>query len=297
MTGRRIAWLLGGLLGAASIAAALSYYFFQSTTTLRIDDRLHVVLGGGGNSSILLGDEGVLLVDTKFLRPGRRLAGIVAQLTDQPVRAIINTHYHRDHTHGNPHYPDAARVIAQRRTRAHLIELDKRFWQVEPAWSALPQELVDDTLELVWGDETVRVLHLGRGHTDGDVVVHFVHRRLLQTGDLFVHGVLPRVDLKGGGSARAWLVTLDHLLQIDGVDTYLPGHGPPATRADVVRFRSYLESLVRQVEQLVAGGKDLNDVQAAIDLHDFDDLRGIPFFISRAGNVAAVYEEITGRRK
>jgi len=296
MTVRRLALLLGGIVGLILLGVGAAYYQYQRTETLRLDDRFHVVLGGGGNSSILTSDDGVLLVDTKFLRPGRRLAEIVAGLTDQPVRAIINTHYHRDHTHGNPNHPGAARVIAQRRTRAHLIQLDKRFWQVEPAWSALPEELVDESLELGWGDETVRVLHLGRGHTDGDVVVHFVRRRLLQTGDLFVHGVLPRVDLKGGGSAREWLATLDRLLAISDVDTYLPGHGGLATRTDVARFRSYLESLVRQVETQVANGKNLHEAQAAIDLHEYDDLRGLPFVTSKSSNIAAVFEEITGRK-
>lgn len=291
---RRVGAIVAVALLAALAVASFAYYQFQRTETKRLDDRLYVVLGGGGNSSILLSEAGALVVDTKFLRPGWRLASIVRSLTDKPVQVIINTHYHRDHTHGNPNYPIGTRVIAQRRTRAHLIALDKRFWEVEPAWSLLPQELVDDATELEWGDEKIRVSYLGRGHTDGDVVVHFTKRRLLQTGDLFVHGMYPRVDLKGGGSAREWLGTLDKILAIEGVDKYIPGHGELAERKDVERLRAYLGSLVEQVEKHAAAGKSLREIQGLVDLKAYDDFRGLLFFTSRSKNVASVYEEISG---
>ncbi len=294
---RRVGAIAAVVLLVVLALAGFAYYRFQHTETKRIDDRFYVVLGGGGNSSILLSDAGALVVDTKFLRPGWRLAAIVQSLSDKPVKVIINTHYHQDHTHGNPNYPIGTRVIAQRRTRAHLIALDKRFWEVEPAWSLLPQELVDDSTELEWGDERIRVSHLGRGHTDGDVVVHFTKRRLLQTGDLFVNGMYPRVDLKGGGSAREWLGTLDKILAIEGVDKYIPGHGEIAERQEVERFRAYLGSLVEQVEKLAAAGKSLREIQGLVDLKAYDDFRGLPFFTSRSKNVASVYEEITGKNR
>jgi len=294
---RRLAVAAAALAVLAVVATAIAYYQFQRTEIQRLDERFHVMLGGGGNSSILMADDGVLLVDTKFLRPGWRLASTVQSLTGKPVKAIINTHYHRDHTHGNLNYPVGTKVIAQRRTREHLIRLDKRFWEVEPAWSLLPQELIDDASELDWGDEHLRVLYLGRGHTDGDVVVHFTKRRLLQTGDLFVNGLYPRIDLKGGGSARAWLDTLDKILAVDGVDRYIPGHGAVAQRTEVERFRSYLQSLVEQVDQLTAAGKSLAEIDDLVDLHDFDDLRGVPFLTSRSANIASVYEEITGKKR
>lgn len=290
-TRRRIMVVVAALAVGALGTAAFAYYQFQETHTERLDDHFYAVWGGGGNSTILLAEPGALVVDTKFLRPGWRLASTVQSLTDKPVKVIINTHYHRDHTHGNSNYEPGTQVIAQRRTRAHLIELDKRFWEVEPAWSLLPHDLVDDAKEIVWGDETIRILHLGRGHTDGDVVVHFVKRRLLQTGDLFVNGVYPRIDHKGGGSAREWIITLDRILALEGVERYIPGHGPMAERSHVERFRGYLQSLVEQVEASAKDGGSLKEVEARIDLSVYDDWRGIPFFTSRAKNIASVYEE------
>jgi cyclase len=291
-----VRWIL--IAGGAVVLAAVGlvgyrFYRFQHTETVRIDDRFYVVLGGGGNSAVLIGDDGVLVVDTKLWRPGRRLARIVASITAKPVSVIINTHYHSDHTHGNPNYPRGIEVIAQRRTRRHLIELDRGFWEVEPAWSSLPQDLLDDEKQLQFGDETVRIIHPGRGHTDGDVVVYFTRRRIMHTGDLFVRDMYPFIDLRAGGTGREWPATLDRVLALGDVQQYIPGHGPLSTRADVVRFHRYLRTLVSQVEAMAGRGMSLADIQAAIDLHDYDDFRGVPFLTSRARNVEWVYQELT----
>jgi len=292
---RRI--LFGGaalVLIAAGFVGFQVFRFFQ-TETVKIDERFYVVLGGGGNSAVLIADDGVLVVDTKFYRPGRQLPEIIKSITDKPVKVIINTHYHSDHTHGNPNYQPGTDVIAQRRTREHLIKLDKDFWEAEPAWSMLPADLLDDEKTLQFGDETIRIFHPGRGHTDGDVVVYFSKRRILHTGDLFLHAMYPFIDLKGGGSGRAWPATLDAVLAIGDVTQYIPGHGPLAARADVVRFQSYLRSVVSQASALVAQGKSLAEIQRSVDLHAYDDFHGRPFFTSRAKNIEWVYQELTAK--
>jgi cyclase len=292
---RRILIAVG--IVALGAAAVVGYQFFRflRTGTVKIDDRFYVVLGGGGNTAVLIGDDGVLVVDTKFWSAGRRLPEIIKAITDKPVKVIINTHYHSDHTHGNPQYAPGTDVIAQRRTREHLLALDKDFWEVEPAWSLLPADLLDDERTLQFGDETVRIVHPGRGHTDGDVVVYFTKRRILHTGDLFIHDMYPFIDLRGGGSGRAWPATLDRVLTLGEVSQYIPGHGPLSTRADVLRFQGYLRSLLAQVEPLAARGASLDAVQAAVDLHEYDDFTGMPFFTSRAKNIEWVYRELTAK--
>ena len=279
----------GGLVG-------FRFYRFLHTETIRLDDRFYVVLGGGGNTAVLVADDGGLVVDTKFWRPGRQLPGIISAITDKPVKVIINTHYHADHTHGNPNYAPGTRVIAQRHTREHLLKLDKDFWEVEPAWSVLPGDLVDEEKELQFGDETIRIIHPGRGHTDGDVVVYFGKRRILATGDLFVNGRYPRIDLPGGGSGREWPATLDKVLAIGEVTQYIPGHGPLADRAALVRFQSYLRNLVTQVEERAAQGRSLAEIKHAVDLHEYDDFVSMPFLSSRDRNIEWVYEEVTAKK-
>jgi cyclase len=286
---------LGVIILLVAGYVGVKIYRFLQIQTIKIDDHFYVMLGGGGNTAVLIADDGVLIVDSKFSSAGRRLPALIKSITDKPVKVIINTHYHSDHTHGNPNYPHGTDVIAQRRTRQHLIELDKSFWESEPAWSMLPKDLVDDERELHFGDETIRIFHPGRGHTDGDVIVYFRKRQIVQTGDLFLHDMYPFIDLPGGGSAREWPATLDRVLAIADVAQYIPGHGPLSTRADVERFQGYLRSLLSQVQALVASGKSLSEIQSAVDLHSYDDFTGIPFFTSQAHDIRWVYEELTGK--
>jgi cyclase len=285
--------LIGFGLVVVVVLGRVGYQLYRllRSETVKIDDRFYVVLGGGGNTAVLIGDDGVLVVDPKFLYPGRKLAETITSITDKPVKVIINTHYHSDHTHGNANYPPGTDIIAQRRTRAHLLQLDGDFWQVEPAWSALPNDLVDDEKQFQFGDETVRVIYPGRGHTDGDLVVYFTKHHILHTGDFFLHDLYPFMDHRGGGSVRQWVTGLDTVLALRDVQQYIPGHGPLSTRADVERFQSYLRTLVSQVEERVGRGESLGEIQSGIDLHGYDDFRDIPFFTSRARNVRWVYEE------
>ena len=293
---RRI--LIGLAVAVAAAAGFVGYraYRFFHTETVKLDDRFYVVLGGGGNTAILIADDGVLVVDTKFLRPGHALAAQIKELTDKPVKVIINTHYHADHTHGNPNYARGTEVIAHRHTRQHLLTLDKDYWESEPNWSLLPGDLLDDERELHFGDETIRLLHPGRGHTDGDIVVHFTRRGIVHTGDLFLHDMYPLIDHAGGGNAHEWPASLDKVLALTDVHTYIPGHGALSTRQDVERFREYLGSLVAQVDAQVAAGQSLAQLTPRIDLHGFA-FQGIPFRTSQARNIALVYEETTGKKK
>ncbi|MBP1687505.1 MAG: fold metallo-hydrolase [Deltaproteobacteria bacterium] len=293
---RRILMGFGVLLLLVFGVVGVRFWRFLQTETVKIDDRFYVVTGGGGNTAVLIGDDGVLVVDPKFWSPGRRLPTIIRSLTAKPVTTIINTHYHADHTHGNANYPAGAEVIAHRRTRAHLLARDGGFWEVEPAWSSLPNAQLDDERQLQFGDESIRVIHPGRGHTDGDVVVYFSRRRVLHTGDLFVHGIYPVVDRRAGGTAREWVESLDRVLGLGDTERYIPGHGSLATRADVERFRDYLRDLVSQVERAVSHGASLAEVQRAVDLGAFADFQGLPFLNSQAQNVRWVYEELTHLR-
>ncbi len=291
---RRLFIGLGLTLAAVLAFAGYRFYRFLRIEPVKIDDRFYVVLGGGANSAVLIGDDGVLVVDPKFMSPGRSLAAFIRSVTDKPVTTIINTHYHSDHSHGNANYTPGIDVIAQRRTREHLLRLDGDFWQVEPAWSMLPNDPVDDEKQVAFGDETVRIIHPGRGHTDGDVIVYFSKRRVVHTGDFFLGGLYPFIDRRGGGTAREWVRSLDNVLELRDARQFIPGHGPISSRADVERFQNYLRTLVEQVDQQVRQGKALPDIEAGIDLHGYDDFRDLPFLTSRAKNVRWVYEELKG---
>jgi glyoxylase-like metal-dependent hydrolase (beta-lactamase superfamily II) len=250
--------------------------------------------GIGGNVGVLVTDEGVIVVDTMtFVRQGGKILERIRGLTDRRVMAILNTHYHLDHTHGNPAFLEGTKVIATGRTLQHLRELDADFWRDPPASKLLPNQTFDSTLEITIGGKTVRLLHLGRGHTDGDLVVLFVEDRVLHTGDLFFNGYYPNIDLEAGGTVREWPATIERVLALD-FDTVIPGHGPVSDREGFKRFQSFLASLWTQTKRVAERGGSLGDALGEVDLAPFG-LRPIWFapYLNRRFVIRRTWQEAT----
>src|SRR5262249_35977987 len=156
------------------------------------------------NVGVLLTSEGVVVVDTMtFVRQGDAIRREVRALTEQPVVAVLNTHYHLDHTHGNPAFPVGTKVVSTGKTLQHLHELDADWWKDSKTHDLLPNDTFDTgTKEMKLGGKTIRSYYFGRGHTDGDMVVLFVEDRVIHTGDLFSNGHYPNIDLAAGGSVK-----------------------------------------------------------------------------------------------
>ncbi len=222
---RRI--LIGLVAALIALAAVGGIYIYQRATWLdpvRVTDDVHMIHGLGGNVGVLGTERGTVIVDTMTFRmQGERIRQLAEELGGGPVQAVINTHYHLDHTHGNPAFPAGMRVIATERTLELLRELDGDYWQGAAA-ELLPNETFAADHELRVGGKTIRSYYLGRGHTDGDLVVLFVEDRVLHTGDLMFNGRYPNIDLEAGGSVREWSATLDRVLELD-CDAVIPGPG------------------------------------------------------------------------
>jgi glyoxylase-like metal-dependent hydrolase (beta-lactamase superfamily II) len=248
--------------------------------------------GVGGNVGVLATDEGVVVVDTMtFVRQGEAILARIGRLTDQRVMAVLNTHYHLDHTHGNPAFMPGTKVIATVKTLEHLKTRDADFWKDEPARRLLPNLVFDAQQELSIGGKTVRMVHPGRGHTDGDLVALFVEDRVLHTGDLFSNGVYPNIDLEAGGTVRDWPATLDRVLALD-FDAVIPGHGPISDRAGLVRFRDFMTSLGTQAKAVADRHGSVDEALRVVDLERFA-LRRLWFapYLSRSFVIRRAWEE------
>jgi glyoxylase-like metal-dependent hydrolase (beta-lactamase superfamily II) len=216
-----------------------------------------------------------------------------------PVQAVINTHYHLDHTHGNPGFAPGTTVVSTARTKEHLLQRDAAYWEGAAA-ETLPSVTFADTHDLAVGGKTVRSLHLGRGHTDGDLVVLFVEDRVLHTGDLFFNARYPNIDLEAGGSVRSWGDTLARVLELD-FDKVIPGHGPQTDRAGLERFRRFVVELAQLAQDAAAKGEGLEAFQRGAPLRadeGFEAMR-IPFVLNldRAFVLRRAWEEATGAVK
>jgi cyclase len=293
----RVAVVLAVLLAVGAIYA---YQSVQALRSERITDDVHVLFGLGGNVGVLRTDRGSVIVDTMTFRmQGEEIRKLAEELTGREVEVIVNTHYHFDHTHGNPAFPAGTRVVATKRTRELLDAFDADSWQGDAA-STAPNETFDGaSYEIALGGKTVRVLHPGRGHTSGDLVALFVEDRVLHMGDLFVNAMYPNIDLEAGGSVHEWIATLDRVLALDGYDVVIPGHGELSDREGIRRFQAFLKDVWAHAEVAAVEKKSLAEtLQGAGSLTSdagFSPL-GIPgmFRLDRTSVVTRAWQEATG---
>jgi len=241
-----------------------------------VEQGLYVISGEGGNVAALVTDDGVVLVDNMFHRSHDAILAQVASVTDQPITHVLNTHQHDDHAGGNFRLLPIADVIAHANVRKNLTNIRQPYYEDTPGTPiGLPEIVFDDELALFAGGQEIRALYLGRGHTNGDVIVQFPALGVIHTGDLFLSARAPRpadrppgvniyVDYAQGGSFLEWTATLDRVLALD-FDTIIPGHGPVTTRDELIRFRADLEAMRDRIAGLIAMGASKDQVVAVFE--------------------------------
>ncbi|MDH4041355.1 MAG: MBL fold metallo-hydrolase [Gammaproteobacteria bacterium] len=237
-------WQSGLLLLLGLVVAFCLYVFIQLRTieVEQLSDDLFVLRGLGGNTAVLRTDAGAVVVDTMMLpMQGERIRELAGELTGKEPALLINTHYHIDHTHGNPAFEPGTRVLSTERTLSHLKALDAEFWQGDAA-RLLPTETFTDRMTLNVGGKTLELIHPGAGHTDGDLVVLFKDEGVLHTGDLMFNHYYPNIDLEAGGSVQQWVGTLENLLRLD-FTRVIPGHGETSDRAGLRQFLAVIAQL------------------------------------------------------
>lgn len=246
--------------------------------TWTLDERLRVVLGGGGNSTVMVAGRDVTVTDVKFGPAARRLRhGLEVDLGHR-VRQVMLTHAHWDHAAGLTQFananavwvhPNARRALEREGVRAPFVDVHSqvRIWV---------------------GDEDVRLMHVGVGHTDGDLVAFLPKRRLLIAGDVLNNGFEPFGDPAYGGDIAQFRTTVQALLALD-FDTVIPGHGDVMPRAAVERRLAYLTSLEDAVQEALRAGWTEDVAAQRITLDDYDDLKPMFPLVTRAKNVRALY--------
>lgn len=233
-----------GIVFGIVIFAVAGFLFFQvrSLSVEQITDDVFVLYGMGGNVGVLKTDVGAVVVDSMtFQLQGEQIVEKAKSLTGMPVVLLINTHYHTDHTHGNPAFDSGTRVVATDRTLHHMLETDSDYFS-GPAKALLPNETFSQFKPIEIGNKTIHLYQTGRGHTDGDLVVLFVEDKVLHAGDLFFNKHYPNIDLEGGGSVQDWSDTLEPILALD-YDQIIAGHGPVAGKSDLQQFQRFMDQL------------------------------------------------------
>jgi glucose/arabinose dehydrogenase/glyoxylase-like metal-dependent hydrolase (beta-lactamase superfamily II) len=248
--------------------------------TTHVSGRVHMLAGWGGNLAALAAEDGVVLVDDQYAPMTPQIRQAVASLSSQPVRYVINTHWHGDHTGGNEALGEVGAVVlahegVRRRmsTEQFLSTFDRRVPPAPPG--ALPVVTFNASTTLHLGGETVRVIHVPRAHTDGDSIVHFVDSDVIHMGDNFFNGMYPFVDLDSGGTVHGMIAAVQQALGLCGSSTrIIPGHGPLADCADLEDFGEVLYKTTNRVRRLAQEGKSLKEIVDAAPTADFDAALG-----------------------
>ncbi len=275
------------VMGLCALLTGCGTGLFLHISPRSFDERLKLLLGGGSNVTVLLHGRGeALVVDTKFGNFSRRLRNDVELELGRKVRRIVLTHAHFDHAGGVKLFPEVAVVMVHPNARKRL--------EAEGVHAAFVE--VEREIRLVLDGDEVRVLSIGSGHTDGDLVALLPGRKLLIAGDLVNDGFEPYCDTKFGGDILALSRTLPELMTLD-FEQAVPGHGEVMTRAKVQLLADYVVALRTQVAQARAEGLSEDDVVRKVTLSEYTLKSFLAGTASREGNVRAMFRALAAEGK
>ena len=266
-----------------------------------VADGLWMLTGRGGNIGVSVGADGVFLIDDQYAPLTPRIRAQLALLSDQPVRFVLNTHWHGDHTGGNENLGKGGAVIVasegvRRRMEAGgFMEAFKR--EVPPApRDALPVITFDGQVTFHVNGQTIEAINLPPAHTDGDSVVIFKGANVVHLGDVYFNGLYPVIDWGSGGHIDGMIAAVDHVLPLlDDATKVIPGHGPLSNKAELVAYREMLATVAPRFKKAIKAGKTKEQVQAMKLTADFDAKWGKGYFTPDEWS-GVVYEGLVRQR-
>lgn len=252
--------------------------------TTAVADNIYMLSGGGGNIGVLVGDDGILLIDSMFAELEEKTTSAIAALKSGPIQYVLNTNWHYDHVRGNVFFAKSgATIVAHTTTRERMSsEQYHPFFDMKiPAYpkQSLPVITFVDSLTLHINREEVVAFHVPAAHSDADVAFYFRKANVLHTGDLFFSKGYPFIDYNHGGGIEGMIASADMLLaRVDEKTKIIPGHGPLSDRDDLERYQKMLMTLRDRIDKQIQEGKSLEEITASKPTSDFDEGRdmGMP---------------------
>lgn len=294
---RRLYPALAALLFTAAAFAQQDFSNVEVKAT-RVAGNVYMLTGAGGNIGVSVGDDGIVVIDDQYAPLAPKIEAALKTISDKPVKFIVNTHYHGDHTGGNEHFGKMAPIVAHENVRKRLASGVTRRGQTTPPApkGALPVLTFDDSVTIHLNGEEVRAVHMPHGHTDGDSVIWFTKSNVVHMGDDFFNGFYPFVDLENGGSVRGLIANLDKVLSMVSDDAkIIPGHGALSDKAGLRKFNDVLKATVGVVEKAMKSGKTLEQIQADKVLAEWDAAWG-QGFIKTDFWIETIHRELSGPR-
>ena len=268
-------------------------------TTIQLSDTVYMLMGRGGNVGISTGEDGLFIIDDQVEPVTAGLVKAIRKISNKPIRFVINTHYHADHTGGNEAIGSTGSVIIaheniRKRMTTEQVSIFLNKTTAPYAKIALPVVTFNDQMSLHLNGETMTAYYVANGHTDGDSIMHFPLSNVIHMGDMYFNGMYPYVDLDAGGSMQGLITAADLALSMaDDSTRIIPGHGPLAMTEDLKNYRDYLIKASTNVQELIDKDMNLKQIIAAKPTSEWDESLG-KVWISPAQFVTFIYNSLEG---
>ena len=285
------------LLSLATATAADDPFKDVEIKTTEVSDGIYMLTGQGGNIGLSAGPDGVFLIDDQFAPLSEKIKSAIAALSDQPVRFLLNTHWHPDHTGGNEIMGKAGTVIVAHNNVRKRLAVDnfiEMFGMEAPATdiTGLPVITFDRSLTFHLNGDEIIISHVSHAHTDGDSIVWFRKANVIHTGDIYFAGMYPFIDTGSGGSIAGTINALEQVLAMsDDRTVIIPGHGPVSNNSSLLAYTDMLKTISSSIGKMMSGQSTLEQIQAAEPTRDFDGKYG-DGFIKNTAFVEMLYKDM-----
>jgi len=300
---RKISLFLGASLFALGCAFAQDQDFSKVQIKVgKVAGSVYMLEGAGGNIGASVGEDGIVIVDDQYAPLADKIQAALRGITDKPVRFIINTHYHGDHTGGNAYFQKQAPIIAHDNVRKRLesgghagngASVGMDFKPAEKG--ALPIITFDHDVTVHLNGEDIRALYFPAGHTDGDAVIFFPKSNVVHMGDDFVTYGFPFIDVDSGGSIDGMIDGVEKVIgQVPADVKIIPGHGPVSSVTDVRAYLDMLKATREVVAKAIKDGKTVDQMKQAKILEPWKKYDGD--FIKADAFIETIYNSLTGQK-
>ncbi len=287
-----------GIIFVALILPVFAQDFEQvQIKTEKISEGIYLLIGRGGNIGVSVGEDGVFLIDDQYAPLSEKIKSAVSSINDRPIRFILNTHWHGDHTGGNEAMGEVGALIvahANVRKRLNSEQFMAAFDRLVPPApkGALPVVTFTDAVTFHLNGEDIFTFHVESAHTDGDAVVYFKKSNVIHMGDIYFAGGYPFIDLSSGGSVNGVIEAVNQVIRMIDEDTkVIPGHGDLSDRHGLLKYLDMLVTIRDRISIQVQAGKSLDNILASKPTADFDESQDKWF--SPENFVKILYEDLS----
>jgi len=233
--------------------------------TIKVSKSIYMLQGQGGNIGVCVGEDGVFLIDDQFAETTPKIVATIKKISDKPIKFLLNTHWHGDHTGGNVNMGNnGVIIVAQNNVRVRLSNNQMHRGKLKKALpkAGLPIITFTENIHFYFNDNTINVFHVHHAHTDGDAVVYFPDENVIHTGDIYFQGKYPFIDLETGGSVQGTIDAVNKILLLTDENTkIIPGHKNLSNKKELLAYRDMLVTIKDTVKKKIEEGKTKEEIK------------------------------------